>query len=104
MNYIMRKTITFNGVEYPYAEIPICEFSNDKDITDNAVIADVELWNAIKDYCYDGWEKSYSKQTKVEREAISIDEMVYYYCGSGLISSGTSDEDLINYLKKNKVD
>lgn len=51
-------------------------------------IADVELWSAI--------EKDYEKNI---REALDIDNEIFYYCDSGFIASKPTEGEVVHYFK-----
>lgn len=56
---------------------------------ENAYVADYELWAAIED--------DYNAGVK---EAVEIDNGIYYYCDSGFIASEPTDDEIIEYLKQ----
>ena len=50
-------------------------------------IADYELWAAIEDDYEDG-----------DKEAVWIDNNVYFYCDSGFIASNPTESEVIEYM------
>lgn len=59
-----------------------------------ATVADVELWFAIEEATYDDEEPNYEEATEIDNE-------IYYYLDSGILSDDMSDEEIIKYLEKN---
>lgn len=57
-------------------------------------VADVDLWNAIEN-AYD------VKYHPNHKEAVGIDDDIYYYCEYGFIASDPTDEEIVDYLIKN---
>ena len=51
-------------------------------------IADWDLWNAI--------QEDYEKGV---REAIDIDNDIFYYCDSGFIATGPTEGEVVHYFK-----
>lgn len=80
--------IIYNGVEYPTISIELNKISECMG-TYLVTIADVELWNAIKD--------GYENDSDIE---VSIDNSIYYYCDSGFIASNPSEEQVISEFKE----
>lgn len=80
--------IEYKGVQYPVRLVYLMnvEFHGQ---CENAYIADVELWAAIESDCDAG-----------VREAIDIDNDIYFYCDSGFIASEPTDDEIIEYLKE----
>ena len=71
-------TINFGGNEYEARVISLPPQLGGF----RAVVADVELWFAIE-------------------EATEIDNEIYYYLDSGVLSDNMTDEEIIKYLEKN---
>jgi hypothetical protein len=80
--------IIYNGVEYPTISIELNKISECMG-TYLVTIADVELWNDIKDGCENDGD--------IE---VSIDNSIYYYCDSGFIASNPSEEEIISEFKE----
>lgn len=57
-------------------------------------VADISLWDAIG-YAYE--HEGHPKR----REAIELDNDIYFYCDYGFIESDPTDEEIIEYLTKN---
>jgi hypothetical protein len=83
-----RSNIKYKGIDYPTIEIPLSKVSDIK--SDEIVtIADCELWVAIEDDYYNG-----------VKEAVWIDDSVYFYCNSGFIASNPTESEVIEYMNK----
>jgi hypothetical protein len=83
-----RSNIKYKGIDYPTIEIPLSKVSDIK--SDEIVtIADCELWVAIEDDYYNG-----------DKEAVWIDDSVYFYCNSGFIASNPTESEVIEYMNK----
>ena len=83
-----RSSINYKGVDYPTVEIALSKVS-DIDSEALVTIADYELWAAIEDDYENG-----------VKEAVCIDNNVYYYCDSGFIASNPTESEVIEYMKK----
>ena len=57
-------------------------------------VADISLWDAIEN-AYD------VKYHPNHKEAVGIDDDIYYYCDYGFIASDPTDEEIVDYLIKN---
>ena len=53
-------------------------------------VADYELWVAVAEYYERG-----------DRDAIDLDNTIYFYCDSGFIANDPTDEEIIEYLVTN---
>ena len=83
-----RSNINYKGIDYPIIEIPLSKVSDIK--SDEIVtIVDCELWVAIEDDYYNG-----------DKEAVWIDDSVYFYCDSGFIASNPTESEVIEYMNK----
>lgn len=81
-----RDTIIYKGIDYPTIEIPLSKVSDIK--SDEIVtIADCELWGAIEEDYYYG-----------DKEAVWIDDNVYFYCDGCFIASNPTEEEVIKYF------
>ena len=59
-----------------------------------ANVADISLWDAIEyAYGHEGYPN--------RKEAIGIDNDIYYYCEYGFIESDPTDKEIVDYLIKN---
>ena len=57
-------------------------------------VADLSLWDAIE-YAYEHeWHPK-------RKDAIGLDNDIYYYCDYGFIASDPTDEEIVEYLIKN---
>ena len=81
-----RSKINYKGIDYPTIEIALSKVS---DIESNKLvtITDYELWAAIEDNYEDG-----------DKEAVWIDNNVYFYCDSGFIASNPTESEVIEYM------
>ena len=77
-------TINFNGNEYVARVINLPPQLGGF----RAVVADVDLWFAIEE------ELSHEEATEIDNE-------IYYYFDSGVLSDNMTDEEIIKYLEKN---
>ena len=84
-----RSFIEYDGVKYPTIEIPLSKVS-DIDSDEIVTIADYELWAAI--------EGDYENGVK---DAVWLDDEVYYYCDNGFIASNPTEDEVIEYMNKN---
>ena len=57
-------------------------------------VADISLWDAIEN----AYDVEYHPNHK---EAVGIDDDIYYYCEYGFIASDPTDEEIVEYLIKN---
>lgn len=86
-----RSYIEYKDKRYPTVEISankIDPFYKDEPDYVTHQIADVELWNAIKD-----------DSEKSVRKAVEIDNDIFYYCDSGFIASKPTEGEVIHYFK-----
>ena len=81
-----RSFIEYNGVKYPTIEIALSKVS-DIESDEIVSIADYELWAAIEDDYEDG-----------DKDAVWIDDSVYFYCDSGFIASNPTESEVIEYM------
>lgn len=87
-----RDTLTYKGIDYPIVCISASLIDTEAIPCGGYGIyrlADIELWNAIKN---DDDDEPKGK----EEEA--IDNSIYYYCDSGFVAGNPSVEDVINYF------
>ena len=77
-------TINFGGNEYEARVISLPPQLGGF----RAVVADVELWFAIEE------ELSHEEATEIDNE-------IYYYFDSGVLSDNMTDEEIIKHLEKN---
>jgi hypothetical protein len=83
-------TINFGGKEYEARVINLPpQLGGFK-----AVVADIELWFAIEEATYDEEEPNYEEATEIDNE-------IYYYLDSGVLSDNMTDEEIIKHLEKN---
>ena len=82
-------TINFGGNEYEARVISLPPQLGGF----RAVVADVELWFAIEEATYDEEEPNYEEATEIDNE-------IYYYLDSGVLSDNMTDEEIIKYLEK----
>ena len=83
-----RSFIEYNGVKYPIIEISLSKVS-DIESDEIVIIADYELWAAIED----DYEDS-------DKEAVWLDDKIYFYCDSGFIASNPTESEVIEYMNK----
>ena len=81
-----RSKINYKGNDYPTIEIALSKVSNIES-NELVTIADYELWAAIEDDYEDG-----------DKEAVWIDNNVYFYCDSGFIASNPTESEIIEYM------
>ena len=81
-----RSKINYKGNDYPTIEIALSNVSNIES-NELVTIADYELWAAIEDDYEDG-----------DKEAVWIDNNVYFYCDSGFIASNPTESEVIEYM------
>ena len=81
-----RSKINYKGIDYPTIEIALSKVSNIES-NELVTIADYELWAAIEDDYEDG-----------DKEAVWIDNNVYFYCDSGFIASNATESEVIEYM------
>ena len=81
-----RSKINYKGIDYPTIEIALSKVSNIES-NELGTIADYELWAAIEDDYEDG-----------DKEAVWIDNNVYFYCDSGFIASNPTESEVIEYM------
>ena len=81
-----RSKINYKGIDYPTIEIALSNVSNIES-NELVTIADYELWAAIEDDYEDG-----------DKEAVWIDNNVYFYCDSGFIASNPTESEVIEYM------
>lgn len=83
-----RSNINYKGIDYPTIEIPLSKVS-DIESDEIVTIADCELWLAIEDDYYNG-----------DKEAVWLDDKIYFYCDSGFIASNPTESEVIEYINK----
>ena len=83
-----RSKINYKGIDYPTIEIPLSKVS-DIESDEIVIIADCELWVAIEDDYYNG-----------DKEAVWLDDKIYFYCDSGFIASNPTESEVIEYMNK----
>ena len=83
-----RSNINYKGIDYPTIEIPLSKVS-DIESDEIVTIADCELWAAIEDDYYNG-----------DKEAVWLDDKIYFYCDSGFIASNPTESEVIEYMNK----
>ena len=83
-----RSKINYKGIDYPTIEIALSKVSNIES-NELVTIADYELWAAIEDDYEDG-----------DKEALWIDNNVYFYCDSGFIASNPTESEIIEYMNE----
>ena len=81
-----RSKINYKGIDYPTIEIALSKVSNIES-NELVTIADYELWAAIEDDYEDG-----------DKEAVWIDNNVYFYCDSCFIASNPTESEVIEYM------
>lgn len=83
-----RISIDYRGNSYPVILISLDKVS---DISSSEIvrIADISLWDAIEDDYNNG-----------VREAVDLDNDIYFYCGYGVIDSFKSEEQVCEYIKE----
>ena len=81
-----RSKINYKGIDYHTIEIALSKVSNIES-NELVTIADYELWAAIEDDYEDG-----------DKEAVWIDNNVYFYCDSGFIASNPTESEVIEYM------
>ncbi|NLD21185.1 MAG: hypothetical protein GX664_01670 [Bacteroidales bacterium] len=83
-----RSNINYKGIDYPTIEIALSKVSNIES-NELVTITDCQLWAAIEDDYEDG-----------DKEAVWIDNNVYFYCDSGFIASNPTESEIIEYMNK----
>lgn len=83
-----RSNINYKGIDYPTIEIPLSKVS-DIESDEIVTIADCELWVAIEDDYYN-----------CDKEAVWLDDKIYFYCDSGFIASNPTESEVIEYMNK----
>lgn len=88
---MMKRTfITYKDSVYDAIEIEA--YKIDKEVTDENLIytiCDFELWVALEEDYMDG-----------VKEAIDIDNQIYFYCDSGFCACSPTEEEVIAYFKE----
>lgn len=84
-----RSFIEYNGAKYPTIEISLSKIS-DIESDEIVTIADYELWSVIEDDYEEG-----------VKDAVWLDDKIYYYCDSGFIASNPTEDEVIEYMNKN---
>ena len=78
----------WNGKKFPVRVIRLPEELLPEELVGyDAYFADIDLWDAI--------EEDYNNGNK---EAIEIDNDIYFYLDSGFIASDPTDEEIVEYL------
>lgn len=83
-----RSFVNYKGVKYPTIEISLSKVS-DIESDEIVSIADYELWAAIEDDYENG-----------VKDAVWLDDKIYYYCESGFIASNPTEDEVIEYMNK----
>lgn len=83
-----RSKINYKGIDYPTIEIQLSKVS-DIESDEIVTIADCELWVAIEDDYYND-----------DKEAVWLDDKIYFYCDSGFIASNPTESEVIEYMNK----
>ena len=83
-----RSNINYKGIDYPTIEISLSKVS-DIESDEIVTIADCELWVAIEVDYYNG-----------DKEAVWLDDKIYFYCDSGFIASNPTESEVIEYMNK----
>ena len=83
-----RSNINYKGIDYPTIEIALSKVS-DIESNELVTITDYELSAAIEDDYENG-----------DKEAVWIDNNVYFYCDSGFIASNPTESEIIEYMNK----
>lgn len=78
--------IEYQGESYPVRTV---DLSNVSSYYTEVDVADFDLFHAI--------ENEYDKGV---REAVEIDNSIFFYCDSGFIASDPTDEKIVDYLIK----
>ena len=81
-----RSKISYKGIDYPTIEIALSKVS-DIESDEIVTIADYELWAAI--------EEDFEKGVK---DAVWLDDDIYFYCDSGFIASNPTESEVIEYM------
>lgn len=81
----------WNGKKFPVREVMFNVCDGMETIVK---VADLSLWDAIE-YAYE------HEGNPMRKEAIEIDNDIYYYCDYGFIYSDPTDEEIVEYLIKN---
>ena len=80
---MIKDFIEWKGKQFPVRELRI----PDEIGGFVAKVADIELFNAIEEDYYNE-----------DKEAVAIDNSIYYYCNSGFIASDPTDREICDYL------
>lgn len=78
--------VEYNGKKFPVRTVNLSSVSSYYTDVD---VADYELFAAIE-----------SDYDEGKREAVEIDNSIFFYCDSGFIESDPTDEEIIDYLAK----
>lgn len=81
-----RSKINYKGIDYPTIEIALSKVS-DIESDEIVTITDYELWAAI--------EEDFEKGVK---DAVWLDDDIYFYCDSGFIASNPTESEVIEYM------
>lgn len=80
----------WDGKKFPVREVMFNVCDNMETIVK---VADLSLWDAIEYACeHEGHPK--------RREAIELNNDIYFYCDYGFIASDPTDEEIVEYLIK----
>ena len=81
----------WDGKKFPVREVmfEVCE-----GMETMVKVADISLWDAIEN----AYDVEYHPNHK---EAVGIDDDIYFYCDYGFIASNPTDEEIVEYLIKN---
>lgn len=78
--------VEYNGKKFPVRTVNLSSVSSYYTDVD---VADYELFAVIE-----------SDYDEGKREAVEIDNSIFFYCDSGFIESDPTDEEIIDYLVK----
>lgn len=83
---MIKSFVEWNGEKFPVRTINL---PDEYDYNNPVDVADYDLYQAYED--------EYEKDNK---EAVAIDNSIFFFCNSGFIESDPTDEEIIEYLIK----
>lgn len=83
-----RGYIEYKGISYPAAEIGLSKITGEETGL-TVTVADIQLWEDMKD----DFERG-------DAEAASVDEGIFFYCESGVITFAGDEDEVAAYVRE----